>query len=135
MLNLTKNKGKMILKVRRRRKPCFFKINRSQKFIKRCEYGKVKSLYMDHPTAWELRRNFLRANQLDIELLGNFWLNPKSFVSHLDWSEDSAYLMSNSGDYEHLICKLIVIIIDIESFLWYFFQGMWINAVKSLSPL
>lgn len=28
-----------------------------------------------------------------------------SFVTHLDWSEDSHQLRSNSGDYEVLYCK------------------------------
>ena len=28
-----------------------------------------------------------------------------SFVTHLDWSVDSQYLVTNSGDYEILFCK------------------------------
>lgn len=28
-----------------------------------------------------------------------------SFITHLDWSVDSQYLVSNSGDYEILYCK------------------------------
>lgn len=28
-----------------------------------------------------------------------------SFVTHLDWSKDSQYLVTNSGDYEILFCK------------------------------
>lgn len=28
-----------------------------------------------------------------------------SFIKHLDWSEDSQILRSNSGDYEILYCK------------------------------
>lgn len=29
-----------------------------------------------------------------------------SYITHLDWSKDSQYLQSNSGDYEILYCKL-----------------------------
>uniref|UniRef100_A0A7N6B0J9 HELP domain-containing protein n=1 Tax=Anabas testudineus TaxID=64144 RepID=A0A7N6B0J9_ANATE len=29
-----------------------------------------------------------------------------SFITHLDWSKDGKYIMSNSGDYEILYCKL-----------------------------
>lgn len=28
-----------------------------------------------------------------------------SFITHLDWSKDGKYIMSNSGDYEILYCK------------------------------
>lgn len=28
-----------------------------------------------------------------------------SFITHLDWSVDSQYLVSNSGDYEILYCE------------------------------
>lgn len=28
-----------------------------------------------------------------------------SFVTHLDWSRDSQYLVTNSGDYEILFCR------------------------------
>ena len=29
-----------------------------------------------------------------------------SYITHADWSKDSLYLQSNSGDYELLYCKL-----------------------------
>ena len=29
-----------------------------------------------------------------------------SYITHFDWSKDSQYLQSNSGDYEILYCKL-----------------------------
>lgn len=28
-----------------------------------------------------------------------------SYITHLDWSPDNKYIMSNSGDYEILYCK------------------------------
>lgn len=28
-----------------------------------------------------------------------------SFVTHVDWSSDSRYLVTNSGDYEILFCE------------------------------
>jgi hypothetical protein len=38
----------------------------------------------------------------------NFYLSQghSSFITHLDWSTDSQYIQSNSGDYELLFCKL-----------------------------
>lgn len=30
-----------------------------------------------------------------------------SFITHLDWSKDGKYIMSNSGDYEILYCKCV----------------------------
>ena len=30
-----------------------------------------------------------------------------SYITHADWSKDSQYLQSNSGDYELLYCKLM----------------------------
>ena len=32
-----------------------------------------------------------------------------SFITHLDWSVDSQYLVSNSGDYEILYCKYCLV--------------------------
>lgn len=29
-----------------------------------------------------------------------------SFITHLDWSKEGKHIMSNSGDYEILYCKL-----------------------------
>lgn len=31
-----------------------------------------------------------------------------SFVTHVDWSKDSQYLVTNSGDYEILFCRFLV---------------------------
>lgn len=33
-----------------------------------------------------------------------------SFVTHLDWSKDSQYLVTNSGDYEILFCRSSLIV-------------------------
>ncbi|MEQ2204578.1 hypothetical protein XENOCAPTIV_015506, partial [Xenoophorus captivus] len=32
------------------------------------------------------------------------WKGHSSFITHLDWSKDSQYLVTNSGDYEILFC-------------------------------
>ncbi|XP_023684064.2 echinoderm microtubule-associated protein-like 1 isoform X3 [Paramormyrops kingsleyae] len=46
-----------------------------------------------------------------------------SFITHLDWSVDSQYLMSNSGDYEILywipsVCKQVVSVETTRDILW-----------------
>uniref|UniRef100_A0A8C5HJE4 HELP domain-containing protein n=1 Tax=Gouania willdenowi TaxID=441366 RepID=A0A8C5HJE4_GOUWI len=37
-----------------------------------------------------------------------------SFITHLDWSTDSQYLVSNSGDYEILYCKCPIPVVQIR---------------------
>lgn len=54
---------------------------------------------------WHLHLNrsskqFLEAFPLSLLLQGH-----SSFITHLDWSKDGKYIMSNSGDYEILYCK------------------------------
>lgn len=39
----------------------------------------------------------------------NFSQGHSSFITHLDWSVDSQYLVSNSGDYEILYCKSLIL--------------------------
>lgn len=39
-----------------------------------------------------------------------------SFITHIDWSEDSQYLRSNSGDYELLYCTYYNIIVPFRVF-------------------
>uniref|UniRef100_A0A8C7G8E6 EMAP like 3 n=1 Tax=Oncorhynchus kisutch TaxID=8019 RepID=A0A8C7G8E6_ONCKI len=38
-----------------------------------------------------------------------------SFITHLDWSKDGKYIMSNSGDYEILYCDLLRFMVDIAA--------------------
>uniref|UniRef100_A0A4W4GHD0 HELP domain-containing protein n=1 Tax=Electrophorus electricus TaxID=8005 RepID=A0A4W4GHD0_ELEEL len=66
-----------------------------------------------------------------------------SFITHLDWSVDSQYLVSNSGDYEILywipsVCKQVVSVEATRDILWatftctlgfHVFDGTDINAV------
>lgn len=37
-----------------------------------------------------------------------------SFITHLDWSKDGKYIMSNSGDYEILYCESADLILDLH---------------------
>ncbi len=41
-----------------------------------------------------------KMNSMYVTLQGH-----SSFITHLDWSKDGKYIMSNSGDYEILYCK------------------------------
>jgi hypothetical protein len=43
----------------------------------------------------------------DLTCLNFFQPGQTSCLTHLDWSSDSTYLQSNSGDYELLYCKLL----------------------------
>lgn len=38
-----------------------------------------------------------------------------SFVTHVDWSQDSQYLVTNSGDYEILFCRSSALHLHFES--------------------
>lgn len=60
-----------------------------------------------------------------------------SFITHIDWSKDSEYLRSNSGDYELLYCKYHCLSNQIRYSLQKYFtviivvQGKWNFVVKS----
>ncbi len=71
-----------------------------------------------------------------------------SFITHIDWSADSKYLMSNSGDYEVLYwdmtsnaCKQMTSVQEIREIKWatnscvlsFNTIGMWNNSVQTKS--
>jgi hypothetical protein len=53
-----------------------------------------------------------------------------SFITHLDWSKDSQYIQTNSGDGERLVfklpgCKLFTIKAEIDKIQWETFTGVF----------
>uniref|UniRef100_A0A3B3ZKL4 Uncharacterized protein n=1 Tax=Periophthalmus magnuspinnatus TaxID=409849 RepID=A0A3B3ZKL4_9GOBI len=57
-----------------------------------------------------------------------------SFITHLDWSKDGKYIMSNSGDYEILYCKYTSILhknglrIHVNNNYYWLFSGVWLEG-------
>ena len=69
--------------------------------------------------------------------ISNFILQGhSSFVTHLDWSQDSQHLRSNSGDYELLYCKLASVFFtfspvrDFFYRIFFIYQGTPVSADK-----
>ena len=52
-----------------------------------------------------------------------------SFITHLDWSKDGNFIMSNSGDYEILYCEWPGDGDHLIFFFFFFFASGWLRIL------
>lgn len=60
-----------------------------------------------------------------------------SFITHLDWSKDSQYIQTNSGDGARLVykipsCKQFTTQVEIDKIVWHTFTGVLGNEVVGI---
>lgn len=84
-----------------------------------------------------IRLLYIVPSWFDVEdVVINFYVQGhSSFVTHLDWSSDSVHLCSNSGDYEVLYCKCLIIVMSVYHYLFaaHWLESRWQSVLIFLS--